>query len=135
MELTRYDDRNEAVLRALLSVFDAEGGWETLPYEDVLRQLQTKLTEALQNTEPVTEAKPEAKPEPPSPEEEQAAHEALSRLDPRPEDRYLGYGEVLRRDLALVDRELFKWTSSLVQPPGPSGEIAVAEFDPAGREG
>ena len=120
MAMDRSDDRNEAVLRALLSVFNPDGGWERIPYPDVLHQLQGCLTDAV----PMTPTK--QPPDPPAVDQEQAAREALGRLDPHAEDSKLGYAEVLHRDLGIVDRELFRWTSSTVQPPGPSGEIAVA---------
>ena len=63
--------------------------------------------------------------EAPSPQDEQVMRQALGQLNPKHGDGELGYGEVLRRLLSAVDKELFKWTSGMVQPPGPSGDAQV----------
>jgi len=65
--------------------------------------------------------------EPVSPEADQALRYALSQMDPKAGDTLLGYGEVLSRLLAAVDRQLFVWTSGQTQAPGPSGDIQVAQ--------
>jgi hypothetical protein len=51
--------------------------------------------------------------------------QALGHLDAKAGDVELEYLEVLRRCLAAVEKELFKWASSLVQPAGFSGEIQI----------
>jgi hypothetical protein len=128
--MERPDDRYEAVLRGLLSVFAPQSDWETLPYEQVLRQLQACLTEAL------TASALEKPPGPtPDPDPDQAARTALGRLDPRAGDADLGYAEVLRRNQVLVDVELFRWTSAPLQEPGPSGAVAGAPPPAAPVEG
>ena len=85
------------------------------PYVEDLRVMQQWLAEQLRTGQTA-----------PSPEAEQALRAAMSRLDAKPHDERVGYGEVLRRVLSAVDQELFRWTSAAVQPRGPSGDTAVA---------
>jgi hypothetical protein len=116
-----YDPTTVALMGEILKVLDTEADADTMSYEDQLRAVQVALTEAMQTGgEPV---------EAPSPEGEQVMRQALGQLDPKHGDAELGYGEVLRRLLSAVDKELFKWTSGLVQPPGPSGDAQVHVFD------
>ena len=68
--------------------------------------------------------------EEPTPEEEQAVSQALSRLHPTADDAQADHGTRLRRLQARVDVELSRWTSAIVQPPGPSGATAVPEPPP-----
>jgi hypothetical protein len=119
-----YDPTTVALVGEMLTVLDAEADAETMSYEDQLRAVQQGLTEALQTGGDAVEA--------PSPEDEQVMRQALGRLDPKAGDVELGYGEVLRRLLSAIDKELFKWTSGMVQPPGPSGDaqVAVTEDSP-----
>ena len=58
---------------------------------------------------------------------EAAVRHALAQLDPHNDDQYQGYPELLRRLQGAIDVELSRWTSAPVQPPGPSGDVAVAE--------
>lgn len=109
-----YDPTLEALVSAMLEVLDPDADLTT-GYLDQLRQLQLAIVEALANSE-----------HEPTPEQEQTQRQALGRLDPKAGDGELGYGEVLRRCLTAVDKELFKWDSSLVQPPGPSGDAQTA---------
>lgn len=119
-----YDPTIQALVTAMLKVLDSEADAETLSYEDQLRACQVALAEALQS----------GPPEAPSPQDEQVLRQALSVLDAKNLDQYLEYGEVLRRLLSAVDKELFKWTSGMVQPPGPSGDAQVHVFDIEGAE-
>lgn len=113
-----YDPTLEALVSAMVKVLDAEADVEVLSYIDQLRAVQLGLFEALHaHTGEVDE---------PSPEDEQVMRQALGHLDPKNGDAELDYGDVLRRLLSAVDKELFKWTSSVVQPPGPSGDAQVA---------
>ena len=118
-----YDPTTVALVGEMLKVLDAEADAETMSYEDQLRAVQQGLTEALQTGDETEE---------PSPEDEQVMRQALGQLDAKAGDVELGYGEVLRRLLSAVDRQLFIWTSSVVQPPGPSGDyqVAVTEDSP-----
>ena len=114
-----YDPTLEALIGEMVEVLKADA--ETPSYIDHLRALQVALFEVL-NTGG-------EEPEEPSPDDEQVMRQALGRLDPKNTDAELDYGDVLRRLLAAVDRELFKWDSALVQPPGPSGEAQTALTD------
>ena len=113
-----YDPTTEALMADLLAVLDPQEGDAGLSYIDTLRRVQTALMMTLQEGEAV-----------PDPEDERVLRQALSQLDAKNEDRWLGVGEVLRRLLSAVDRELFRWTSSIIQPPGPSGDAQVAVVD------
>ena len=119
--MPNYDPTTVALVGEMLKVLDAEADAETMSYEDQLRAVQVALTEALQTGGAAREE--------PSPEDEQVMRQALGQLDPKHGDAELGYGEVLRRLLSAVDKELFKWTSGMVQPVGPSGDFQVHVFD------
>jgi hypothetical protein len=114
-----YDPTTVDLVSAMLKALDPQDGDEALSYEETLRRVQTALMMTLQEGDAE-----------PDPEDEQVLRQALGYLDPKNEDRYAGYGEVLRRLLSAIDRQLFIWTSDLVQPPGPSGDFQVAVFDP-----
>jgi hypothetical protein len=58
---------------------------------------------------------------------EQVVRQALRVLHPTADDAAQDYPSILRRLQGAIDRELSKWTSASTQPPGPSGETAVAE--------
>jgi hypothetical protein len=60
-----------------------------------------------------------------TPEVEQIMRQALGHLDAKAGDAELEYLEVLRRVQGSVERELFRWASSLIQPAGFSGEIQI----------
>jgi hypothetical protein len=113
-----YDETTVALVGEMLKVLDAEADATTMSYEDQLRAVEIGLTEALHTDTGEVEA--------PAPEDEQVMRQALGRLDPKNTDAELEYGDVLRRLLSAIDKELFKWTSGLVQPPGPSGDAQVA---------
>jgi hypothetical protein len=113
-----YDEGKIALVSEMLKVLDPQEGDDTLGYVDQLRRVQDAIVDAL--------ATPE---ETPAAEDEQVLRQALGRLDPKAGDDQLGYGEVLWRLLSAVDKELFKWDSSMVQPPGPSGDAQVALID------
>lgn len=130
--MDRPDDRNEAVLRGVLSVVDTASAWQSMPYEDVLRQLQAMSAQALGiPADPLARKPPDI---PDTPEATQAIREAVGRLDPHAEDQYLDDDTMVRRLLEIVEKELSKWTSGLVQPPGLSGSVAVAEVAPVRME-
>lgn len=57
---------------------------------------------------------------------EQMVRQLVGRLDPHNDDQHQDYPSLLRRLQVAIDRELSKWTSASVQPPGRSGETAVA---------
>lgn len=107
-----------AVVEETLEQLDPNEDDKTLAYEDLLRRLQTVLQEKVAQTEE------------PTPEEEQAVSQALSRLHPTADDAQADHGTRLRRLQVRVDVELSRWTSAMVQPPGPSGATAVAATPP-----
>jgi hypothetical protein len=109
-----YDPTLEALIDAMLEALDHDADMSQ-GYVDKLRQLVVTLTHILADSE-----SHEA-----TPEEEQVLRLALGHLDARAGDVELEYLEVLRRCLAAVEKELFKWASSLVQPAGFSGEIQI----------
>ena len=113
-----YDPALEALFADVLATLDPQEGDAGLSYPDTLRRVQASLMVTLQEGEEV-----------PDPDTEQVLRLALGQLDPKNEDRWLGYGEALRRLLSCVDKELFTWTSGLVQPPGPSGDAQVYVFE------
>lgn len=113
-----YDETTVALVGEMLKVLDAEAETDGMAYEDMLRVVQIGLTEALHTDT--------GEGEEPSPEDEQTMRQALGRLDPKNMDSELDYQDVLRRLLSAIDKELMKWTSGLVQPPGPSGDACVA---------
>jgi len=110
------DDKYEAVLRVVLKVYQDTLPADVMAYEEVLRALQVVVPQALGTLA--------------QGEQEQAARTAVDRLDPHAGDQYLDYPSVLLRLQEVVDRELFRWTSAALQPPGPSGGTAVAEPPP-----
>jgi hypothetical protein len=114
-----YDPTAEALVAALREVLAPPGRNAPRTYIDDLRAVQVALVELLAQETP----------EAPDPETDQLMRQALGRVDPKNEDQYLGYGEVLRRLLSCVDRQLFVWTSGMVQPVGPSGDYQVHEYD------
>lgn len=65
---------------------------------------------------------------------ENAVRQALGQLDPRAGDQSLGYVDVLHRMQAAIDVELSRWSSAVVQQPGPSGVTAVPETPPAEKK-
>lgn len=113
-----YDETTVALVGEMLKVLDAEADVDTMAYEDQLRAVQIGLTEAL-HTDTGEIEEPKA-------EDAQVMRHALGRLDPKNMDNELDYADVLRRLLSAIDKELFRWTSGLVQPPGPSGDAQVA---------
>jgi hypothetical protein len=126
--MSNYDPTLEALMAQMRGVLVPHQ--EALPqnYIDTLRAVQAALVAALAKA--TTDAA--------SPEEDQTMRQALSRLDAKTGDQSLGYGEVLRRVLSAVDKELMKWTSGLVQPIGPSGDavtppVIVAPAPPVAR--
>lgn len=115
-----YDEIMEALIAAMIQCLDHDADM-TAGYVDQLRQLAYTLAHILMDAEAHA----------PTPEQEQLMRQALGHLDPKAGDAELGYGEVLRRCLAAVEKELFKWDSSIVQPVGFSGE---AQFPVGGGE-
>ena len=113
-----YDPTIVALVSEMLKALDPQEGDEHLSYEETLRRVQTALLMTLRESA-----------DEPEPEDEQVLRQALGQLDAKAGDHELGYGEVLRRLLSAVDKELFKWTSGLVQPPGPSGDAQVHVFE------
>jgi hypothetical protein len=114
-----YDPTNEAIVRDLLAALDPQEGDDGLPYVDLLRRTQAVLVDLLAQGEALT------------PEQEQAIAQALSHLHPAADDHLVDGGTRLRRLQTRIDVELSKWTSALVQPPGPSGATAVPDMPPA----
>lgn len=114
-----YDPTMEALIASIREALDPPDADEPRGYIEDLRAVQGVLVEQLAQESP----------ESPSPEVEQMMRQALGVLDPKSEDQYLGYGEVLRRLLSAVDRQLFIWSSGMVQPVGPSGDYQVHEYD------
>ncbi len=114
-----YDPTMEALIASVLEALDPPDDDTPRSYIDDLRGVQMALVKALA----------EESPEAPSPEAEQTMRQAIGVLDPKSEDQYLGYGEVLRRLLSAVDRQLFIWSSGMVQPVGPSGDYQVHEYE------
>jgi hypothetical protein len=126
------DPQNEAIMRELLRQLDPQPGDDDLPYEDILRRLQTVLLAMVTTgTPPTQEPKPagEGVVEP-TPEHENAVRQAVGLLFPVADDQYAGYETLLRRLQSVVDAELSRWTSAMVQPVGPSGYTAVPEPPP-----
>lgn len=110
-----YDETLEALVAALLEALAPDV--EPKPgYVEQCQQLAYALRTIMQNPEG----------QEPTPEQEQVARQALGHLDPKNGDAELDYLDVLRRLQAAIDKELFKWDSSIVQPIGWSGETQVA---------
>jgi hypothetical protein len=114
-----YDPTMEALIASIREALAPPDADAPRGYIEDLRAVQGALVKQLA----------EESPESPSPEVEQMMRQALGVLDPKSEDQYLGYGEVLRRLLSAVDRQLFIWSSGMVQPVGPSGDYQVHEYE------
>lgn len=112
--MSNYDPTLEALVAEMLQSLDHDADM-THGYTDQLRQLIVTLTHIL--------ADPEG--HQPTPEHEQCMRQALGVLDAKAGDQDLGYLEVIRRLQAAVEKELFKWDSSMVQPAGFSGDIQI----------
>ena len=82
-----YDPTAEALVAALREVLAPPGRNASRTYIDDLRAVQVALVELLAQETP----------EAPDPETDALMRQALGRVDPKNEDQYLGYGEVLRR--------------------------------------
>jgi hypothetical protein len=92
--------------------------------EALLRRAQTALLLTLQNQE--SDLTPH----------QGVLLQAATQLLPRADDAQQPPQELLRRVQVGIDAELSKWTSAVVQPPGPSGTTAVPEpVPPASPEG
>jgi hypothetical protein len=113
------DPATEALVRACLEQLDSASAAAATSYEDALYRLQDNPKGQMQRSEPS-----------PTPEESQAVQELLARLHPSADDHLVEHGTRLQRLLARVDVELSRWTSGIVQQPGPSGVTAVAERPP-----
>jgi len=114
-----YDPTLEALVEAMLTALKPDADM-TQGYVAQLRQLDITLTQML--------ADPEGHGllgETPNPETEQVMRQALGHLDAKAGDVELEYLQVLQRLRAAVEKELFKWASSLVQPAGFSGEAQI----------
>jgi len=111
-----YDPTNEAVVRDMLLALAVPEEDTQVNYVDLLRLAQGKLVELVAQA-----------PEDVTPDQENAVAQALGRLHPSADDALADHGTRLRRLQARVDMELFKWTSGMVQTPGPSGAAVVAE--------
>ena len=109
-----YDPLMEALVSAMLQCLDHDADM-TRGYLDQLRQLTVTMAHMLADVESHA----------PTPEQDVLMRQALGRLDPHPEDASLGYVEVLQRVQGAVERELFRWDSSLVQVPGFSGAVQI----------
>jgi hypothetical protein len=114
-----YDPTLEALVDAMIQALDHDADM-TQGYVAKLRSLDITLTQML--------ADPEAHGlvgETPNPETEQIMRQALGHLDAKAGDVELEYLQVLGRVRAAIEKELFKWASSLVQPAGFSGESQI----------
>jgi hypothetical protein len=114
------DAQSEAVVRMCLEQLDADAAEAATSYEDALYRLQATLI-ALKQQPPD---------EDPSPEAQQAVADALGRLHPSADDHLTDFGTRVLRLQAQVDIELSRWTSGMVQQPGPSGATVVAPRPP-----
>jgi len=109
-----YDPTLEALIDAMIEALDHDADMSQ-GYVDKLRQLVVTLQHILADPES-HEATPEL---------EQAMRQALGHLDAKAGDAELEYLQVLQRLQAAIEKELFKWASSIVQPAGFSGEIQI----------
>lgn len=118
-----YDPTLEALIDAMLQTLDPDADM-TLGYVDKLRLLAKTIWQMLLHPEQHA----------PTPEQEQVMRQALGHLDAKAGDAELDYLDVVRRCQSAVDKELFKWDSSIVQPVGWSGDTQVAigggDFEP-----
>jgi hypothetical protein len=121
-----YDPTMEALIDAMIEALDHDADMSQ-GYVDKLRQLVVTFTHILADPEShgVLAAKPPGSGDPSQAETEQVMRQALGHLDPKAGDAELEYLEVLRRLQGSVERELFRWASSIVQPAGFSGEIQI----------
>jgi succinate dehydrogenase flavin-adding protein (antitoxin of CptAB toxin-antitoxin module) len=129
-----YDPGMEALVSELLRVLAPDVDTAALGYIEQMRALQKALVDLLSGAATVTSrGKPPGTEEGGGlmPEDEALVRFALGRLDPKTGDQDLEGGEVLTRLLACVDKDLFKWTSAMVQPVGPSGAAQVAVVEEA----
>lgn len=117
-----YDPQAYWLMARLLALFDPQPGDASLSYEGLLWRLQ-----ALNSRPAYPQAMPQAKPlpEPTTDPEEQALREALAYFAPQPEDRYRDKATIALRMLRVVDRELQKWSSGLVQERSPTGAAVL----------
>jgi hypothetical protein len=109
-----YDPTLEALIEAMLQALDPDADL-TQGYIDQLRHLVVALQRIL--------ADPESHKT--TPEQEQVMRQALGHLDAKAGDAELEYLQVLQRLQGAIEKELFKWASSLVQPAGFSGESQI----------
>jgi hypothetical protein len=121
-----YDPTMEALVDAMIQALDHDADM-TQGYVDKLRQLVVTLQHMLADPEGhgLMEAKPPGSGEPSQAETEQVMRQALGHLDPKAGDVELEYLQVLQRLQGALEKELFKWASSLVQPAGFSGESQI----------
>jgi hypothetical protein len=121
-----YDPTLEALVDAMLQALDHDADMSQ-GYVDKLRQLVVTLTQLLADPEGhgLIEAKPPGTGDPSQAETEQVMRQALGHLDAKAGDVELEYLQVLQRLQGAIEKELFKWASSIVQPAGFSGEIQI----------
>jgi hypothetical protein len=122
-----YDPTLEALIDAVLLALDPDADM-TQGYVDKLRHIVVTLQRILTDPESygvVTTEKPPGSGTPLAPEAEAVMRQALGVLDAKAGDAELEYLEVLKRLQGAIEKELFKWASSIVQPAGFSGEIQI----------
>jgi hypothetical protein len=126
-----YDPQMEALIGEMLRVLAPDVDREGLGYIEQLRALQTALVDLLSGKTVVAgaERKPIEEGLQISPEDEALLRFALGKLDAKAGDHELEGADVVRRELSAIDKELMRWTSGLVQPPGPSGDACVAPVE------
>lgn len=122
-----YDPTLEALVAQVVEALDPPEDGEPQSYIDNLRRAQAALMVQLQQEASAA----------PTAEDEAVLRQALGVMDAKSEDRYLGYGEVVRRVLSAIDKELMRWTSAPEQAMGPSGDAVtpppVAPEEPVAR--
>lgn len=125
-----YSPEMEALVAEMLRVLAPDVETEMMDYISQLRALQKALVDLLsgQTAMATGRVRPGEGEEglQITPEDEALVRFALGKLDPKAGDQELEGADVLRRELSAIDKELMKWTSGLVQPPGPSGDACVA---------
>jgi hypothetical protein len=109
-----YDPTLEALVEAMIEALAPDAD-KAQGYVDNLRCLDITLTQILTDPESHTA----------SPETEQTLRQALGHLDAKAGDAELEYLQVVGRVRSAVEKELFKWGSSMVQPAGLSGDSQV----------